>query len=80
MNLYFISQDVNNDYDTYNAAVVAARSARAAKMIHPGGQPDYNCCKSYNDWACPDFVKVELIGKAKNGTKIGVVCASFNAG
>jgi len=37
MNLYKISQTVNNDYDTYDSAVVAAPSAEAAKRICPDG-------------------------------------------
>lgn len=35
MNLYLISQDKNNDYDTYDSAVVAAKSPQDAKEIHP---------------------------------------------
>jgi hypothetical protein len=37
MNLYLISQNVNNDYDTYDAAVVAANSEDEARLIHPCG-------------------------------------------
>lgn len=33
MNLYLISQDVNNDYDTYDSAVVAAESEEEARGI-----------------------------------------------
>jgi hypothetical protein len=35
MNLYLISQDVNEDYDTYDSAVVVAESEDAAQHIHP---------------------------------------------
>lgn len=35
MNLYLISQDVNNDYDTYDSAVVAASNEEDARNIHP---------------------------------------------
>jgi hypothetical protein len=35
LNLYLISQNVNNDYDTFDSAVVAARDADDAKSIHP---------------------------------------------
>jgi len=35
MNLYLISQDKNSDYDTYDSAVVAAKSHTDARNIHP---------------------------------------------
>ncbi|TGE52979.1 hypothetical protein C6P18_02595 [Weissella confusa] len=33
MNLYKISQDVNDDWDTYDSAVVVAESAEAARKL-----------------------------------------------
>ena len=36
MNLYLISQNRNNGYDTYDSAVVAAESEEKARMIRPG--------------------------------------------
>jgi hypothetical protein len=35
LNLYLISQSVNNDYDTYDSAVVAAASEEEARLIYP---------------------------------------------
>ena len=35
MNLYLISQKLNNDYDTYDSCVVAAESAADARTISP---------------------------------------------
>lgn len=35
MNLYLISQTANNGYDSYDSAVVAAKSAKDARKIHP---------------------------------------------
>ncbi len=35
MKLFLISQDVNNDYDTFDSAVVAAKSEQDAREIHP---------------------------------------------
>jgi len=35
LNLYLISQTVNNDYETFDRAVVAARDEEDAKSIHP---------------------------------------------
>ncbi len=75
MNLYLISQDVNTEYDTYDAAVVAAASEKSAQKKHPGGGGS-----DFGSWATPEKVKVKLIGKAVRGTKAGVILASFNAG
>ena len=35
LNLYLISQTVNDDYDTFDSAVVAARDDEDARSIHP---------------------------------------------
>ena len=82
MNLYLISQNTNNDYDTYDSAVVCAASeAEARNMTLPYGKRrdwEKNDC-SWVNW--PDQVIVELIGTADPSRKeAGVVCASFNAG
>ena len=37
LNLYLIYQYLNNDYDTYDSAVVAAESDGDARNIHPSG-------------------------------------------
>jgi hypothetical protein len=37
-NIYCISQDVNNGYDTYSHAVVVAESEDEARAIHPGNE------------------------------------------
>lgn len=37
MKLFLISQSVNNDYDTYDSAVVCAEDEEAAKRIDPSG-------------------------------------------
>lgn len=75
MNLYRISQDKNRDYDTFDSAVVAAETEWSAQHIHPS--LDYGS----GTWCAPEFVKVELVGAAKEGTSAGtVICASFNAG
>lgn len=77
LNLYRISQTENNDYDTYDSAVVAAETPDEASRVHPSisNEWDSHC------WAsAPEQVTVELIGTAKEGTTVGVICASFNAG
>ena len=75
MFLYLISQSVHGDYDTYDSAVVAAKSKKAARQITPASSWDSSSwCNS------PDQVEVKLIGKASREVKEGVICASFNAG
>lgn len=82
MNLYLISQTVNDGYDTYDSAVVAAKSPKEASRIHPGGQLYQKEIDDLNSsvWTAPDRVSVKLLGTAVKGQKAGVICASFNAG
>lgn len=78
MKLWRIYQDVNNDYDTYDSAVVAAPDMDAARAMHPGGELAWK--GRYPSWAYdPSQVGVQLIGDAAPGIE-GVICASFNAG
>ena len=79
MNLYMISQDVNDNYDTYDGAVVAADNPLSAQAMHPSGFNKDFTFSNY-EWCNIQDVKVELIGKAKSGTKAGVILASFKAG
>lgn len=80
MNLYLISQKENNNYDTYDSAVVVAENEWKAKHIHPNGTiMDFETTSDFHCWTTPDNVKAELIGVAKEG-EYGVICASFNAG
>lgn len=81
MKLYLILQTENNYYDTYDSAVVAAESEDIARKIDPSGngltlwnEPDSAWCKTQ------EAVKVNYLGEAKEGTEVGVICASFNAG
>jgi hypothetical protein len=92
MKLWIISQDVNNGYDTYSDAVVAAEDEDAARMIHPREtsgwiellgdkfKPWNGKSESYDDWCAAEKVKVEYMGEAKPGTPSGVIVASFHAG
>ena len=80
MNLYLISQDEVDGYDTYSDAVVAANTVEEAATLHPNGQriPAATECGTWtND---PNNVTVNLIGTAMVGTEVGVICASFHAG
>lgn len=79
MNLYVISQHINHEYDTFGSVVVAARSRREARSIHPRGQiwPNWG---GDDSWVHPSDVRVTYIGQAKPGTSVGVISASFRAG
>jgi hypothetical protein len=90
LKLWLISQEVNNDWDTYDSAVVVAPDERSAKSRHPGG--DYTWkdgawttpsgyASSYSSWAAPGDVTAQYIGEAAPDLLMGeVICASFNAG
>lgn len=81
MNLYKISQTENRGYDTYDSAVVCAKSHDEARKIQPGGDQRVNHWEPNGTWASkPENVSVEKLGLARASVKAGVVCASFNAG
>lgn len=85
MKLWLISQTENDDYDTFDSAVVAADSEDDAKATHPRfyeDDPDYDWFGTgSHGWVnSPDKVTAELIGEAIEGTVRGVILASFNAG
>jgi len=86
MNLYLLSQTENDDYDTYDSAVVCAPDEETARMIHPGTEtvltketwPTPFC--RHEEWASnPNKVKLKLLGEAIKGSRIGVICSSYNA-
>jgi hypothetical protein len=76
MGLYLISQTCNTGYDTYDSAVVAAETPMDAKKMHPGGAR----LNSPSSWTDEDSVEVKYLGDAAEGTKSGVICASYNGG
>jgi hypothetical protein len=89
MKLYLIEQDVNNDYDTYDSAVVAAETKEEARLTHPGfaapapwdgidSEGREGC--GYGTWCNAEYVKVKYIGEADPSISKGVLVASFNAG
>ena len=76
-NIYRISQDANNDYDTYDALVVIADSKEEARKITPN---DDNYLDK-REWAPEEFVKVELIGINTTDLLSGsIILTSYNAG
>ncbi|KKL75425.1 hypothetical protein LCGC14_2054960 [marine sediment metagenome] len=82
MNIYFIFQNKVRGYDTYDSAVVIAKTAKKARETHP----NQNSLDPWNKapglcWAeSPKDVTAELIGKAKTNSEARVICSSFNAG
>lgn len=84
MNIYHISQTENNDYDTYDSAIVCAKTEDDARKIHPSGDDvrgwDHRF-GSLRGWcSSPELVTVRVIGRAFKDVKPGVILASFNAG
>jgi hypothetical protein len=84
MKIYKIWQTVNNNYGTYDSAIVVADNEEDARMMSPSDIGDiyYDFTRNIiTAWACKfEQVHCEYIGEAKNGMKKGVVVASFNAG
>ena len=74
MNIYYISQDENTSKETYHAAIVIAKTAGAAREIHPCGDWDRVDVWCYDS----KMVTVGYIGKAKRGSAPGVVLSSFS--
>ena len=77
MKLWKISQDDNDEINTYDAAIVVAESEEEARKIHPSRMP-FAWRFNQGTWCRPDQVKVELIGDARPGARAGVILASFN--
>jgi len=47
MNIYLLSQDINNNYDTYDSVIVIAESEEEARKIHPS---EYSTHVENNEW------------------------------
>ena len=84
MKLWLISQDVNNEYDTFDSAVVAADTEEDAQDMHPASYIATTVRETdrfdLHTWAAFEDIYVTLLGSARPGTKKGVICSSFNAG
>jgi hypothetical protein len=82
MKLFLISQNVNDGYDTWDSAVVAAEDEQLARMTHPSEykNPWNGKEERYGGWCDAVHVKVEYLADAKPGSQAGVILASFNAG
>lgn len=79
MNIYKIAQTVNNGYDTFSAAIVAAPDEETARKVHPAGFMD-DPKDPYFDymWAPAKEVKVTFLGVGD--VPQGVILASFHTG
>lgn len=74
MNIYKISQTINNGYDTFDSVIVAAVDQNEARKMRL-------CEKFSSSWSDPEYVTVEYIGLgAIQYRKPEIVLASFNAG
>lgn len=84
MNLYLLTQNCTSDYDTYDSAVVAARTPVLAQLILPDPRLNWEgAVRAPHTWpwaSSPDKVEAKYIGKASPLLNAGVVLASFNAG
>lgn len=81
LNIYRISQEENDYWDTYDSAIVAALSEEEAKTIHPCYyDANWKDPNGGQTWTHPKNIKVELIGKAAPHIEKGIILTSFNAG
>lgn len=80
MKIFLLSQNVNTEYDTYDAIIVVAHSAEDAKTIDPKGNP-FEDKGQRTSWAYSiEDISVTEIGEANEIQQRGVILASFNAG
>lgn len=93
MNIYKVSQSVNNGYDTYDSFVIAAKDEVEARNTSPSDgfweknqwwflSLDGEIRKGYSStWCDPSDCTVELIGVAdRKITQKTIILTSFNAG
>ena len=77
MKIYLISQNINNDYDTYSHFVVCAENEEKAKLVHKLDSQDDN----YGSWVKDvEDITVEYLGEARKGMKEREILESFHAG
>jgi len=80
MNLYKVSQTERDDYDTYDAMVVAASTEDVARNVNPTAL-GWDSGKHGAWCSTPDKATVELIGTTTNPYYDGeIVLSSYNAG
>jgi hypothetical protein len=80
MNIYLLEQNVNNDYDTFDAMVVCAPCETAARLMHPYDIYPTENVYDWEVWAnTPEDVQVTLLGTSNNPTQ-EIILRSYNAG
>ena len=84
MNIYKLTQTENNDYDTFDAIIVTAKTESDAKLIHPYKDKSWftsaEWTESYSAWATdPSHVTATLIGVGNHEAGL-IIMTSFNAG
>ena len=79
MNIYFVSQSLNRDYDTYDAMVIVANTKKEAMEM---SMKKGNSSSFYYDcWAPIENLKCGCVGKYIGRIKKPFcLLASFNAG
>jgi len=82
VNLYKISQTVNDDDYTFDSAVVCAESGQRARQVLPvSTDGDYMAKDNAKYWCKPEDVVVQLLGKASdNFLQEKCICSSFSIG
>ena len=81
MKLWLIWQNVNNGYDTYSDAVVAAETAEQAILTSPSSGPGWDGKdEDWSSWCSSKDVQVKYLGEAVEGTLADVICSSFHSG
>ncbi|MCP4397775.1 MAG: hypothetical protein GY801_10815 [bacterium] len=83
MKLFLIEQSQNDNYDTYDAAVVIAENEEEARNMDPstGEQMEKeDWRREISNWcSSPNHVSVKFLGESVDSKK-GIVCSSFHAG
>ena len=82
MNIYLITQKHNNGWDTFDSAVVLAKTKAEAILTHPDEyKKDWDGTDDeYGAWVEAALVTCYKIGVADDGLSAQVLCSSFNAG
>jgi hypothetical protein len=83
MRLYYLWQEMNDDYDTFDSCVVCAENEESAKLIHPNvwNKEWWLDSGDLCTWCKPEDVHVRYIGIASKKYKNEcVIISSFNAG
>jgi hypothetical protein len=80
LKLYKVTQDSNNEWDSYQGIIVAAYNEQDARSIHPSGEWPRNDAYSY-DWVAEkevdNLLTVQYLGVADKSVKRGVLLTDF---